>query len=60
MITIKTYYLEKMDKPMPIIGKIKLEKDNCKIYLNLEKEKNIQKVINKLIKNEASNVVLSK
>ena len=60
MIIIKTYYLEKMDKPMPIIGKIKLEKDNCKIYLNLEKEKNIQKAINKLIKNEASNVVLSK
>lgn len=60
VITIKTYYLEKMDKPMLILGKIKFEKDNCKIYLNLEKEKNIQKVIKKLIKNEASNVVLSK
>lgn len=60
VITIKTYYLEKMDKPIPILGKIKFEKDNCKIYLNLEKEKNMQKVIKKLIRNEPSNVVLSK
>lgn len=60
VITIKTYYIEKMDKPMHIIGRIKFIADNCKIYLNLDKEKNIKKVINKLIKNEASNVVLSK
>ena len=41
------------------IQKIKIESDNCKIYMNLEKEKNIKKIIKKLIKNEVVNVVLS-
>lgn len=57
---MKTYYIEKMDKHILPIYKVKIEQDNCKIYLNLEKGKNIRKVINKLINNEATNVVLSK
>ena len=60
VIVIKTYYIEKMDKHILPIYKVKIEQDNCKIYLNLEKGKNIRKVINKLINNEATNVVLSK
>lgn len=56
---MKILYIEKMDKPIMAIQKIKIEQDNCKIYLNLEKEKNIKKVINKLIKNGVANVVLS-
>ena len=57
---MKTLYIEKMDKPNCIFQKIKIEQDNCKIYLNLEKEKNITKVIKKITKNEIANVVLSK
>ena len=57
---MKTYYIEKVDKHILPIYKVKIEQDNCKIYLNLEKGKNIRKVINKLINNEATNVVLSK
>jgi len=56
---MKTMYIEKMDKPIGIILKIKIEQDNCKICVNLEKEKHIRKIINKLIKNEVINVVLS-
>lgn len=57
---MKTIYIEKMDKPKLVIPKIKIEGDNCKIYLNLEKEKSIKKLVNKLLKNEVTNVVLSK
>lgn len=57
---MKTIYIEKMDKPKLFKRKIKFENDNCKIYLKLEKEKNIKKVINNLIKNEVTNVVLDK
>lgn len=57
---MKILYIEKMDKPNWVIQKIKIEHDNCKISLNLEKEKNIKKVINKLSKNQIANVVLSK
>ena len=32
-----------MDKPVMAIKKIKIEHDNCKICVNLEKEKNIKK-----------------
>ena len=49
-----------MDKPKFTMKKIKIEGDNFKINVNLEKEKNIKKLVNKLIKNEATNVVLSK
>jgi len=57
---MKILYIEKMDKPKWFLKKIKIEHDNCKIGLNLEKEKNIKKLINKLMKNEILNVVLSK
>jgi len=57
---MKTIYIEKMDKPKLIMQKIKIEQNNCKICLNLEKEKNIKKVIKKLIKNEVTNIVLSR
>ena len=49
-----------MDKPNRALKKIRIEHDSCKISLNLEKERNIKKVINKLIKNKIANVVLSK
>ena len=57
---MKTVYIEKMDKPKLCIRKIKIEEDNYKIYLNLEKEKNIKKLINQLAKNEVTNVVIDK
>ena len=57
---MKILYIEKMDKPNWALKKIRIEHDSCKISLNLEKERNIKKVINKLIKNEIANVVLSK
>lgn len=57
---MKTFYIEKLDKHRFNLCKIKIEKDNFKIYANLEKERNIIKVIKKLIKNGTTNVVLSK
>lgn len=57
---MKTMYIEKKDKPTWIMPKIKIEQDNCRICLNLEKEKNLKKLIKKIIKNEVINVVLSK
>ena len=57
---MKTYYIEKVDKRKWSICKFKIERDSCKIYANLEKVKNIRKVINKLINNRVTNVVLSK
>ena len=57
---MRVLYIEKMDKPILGIEKIKIEQDNCKISLNVEKERKIKKVIKKLIKNEVTNVVLSK
>ena len=60
MIFIKTLYIEKKDKPRFYIGKGRIEKDKYEIYANIEREKNITKIINKLIKNNVSNVVLSK
>ena len=57
---IKTLYLEKVDKPNFMFQKLKIEQDNCKIYANLEKEKNIKKVVSKIVKAEINEVVLSK
>lgn len=57
---MRVLYIQKMDKPNWGIQKIKIEQDNCKICLNVEKERKIKKVIKKLIKNEVTNVVLSK
>ena len=31
---MKTLYIEKMDKPIMAIQKIKIEQDNCKMCLN--------------------------
>ena len=59
VVTIKTYYLEKMDKPIIFARKIKIEKDNLKTCLNLEKESNIKKIVDRLLKNEATHVVIS-
>lgn len=57
---MRVLYIQKMDKPIGKIKKIKIEQDNCEISLNIEKERKIKKVIKKLIKNEVTNVVLSK
>ena len=57
---MKTIYIEKMDKPIGLIPKIKMEQDNCQINVNLQKEKHIRKIINKLLQNEVTNAVLSK
>lgn len=57
---MKTMYIEKMDKPNWKMRKIKILQDNCIISLNLEKEKNIKKLVKKLLKNEVVSVVLSK
>ena len=57
---MKTFYIEKMDKHSFTLLKTKIQNDNFKIYADLEKGKNIRKVIKKLIKCEAKNVVLSR
>ena len=57
---MKVCYIEKVDKPKRMIYKMKIEKDDCKIYTDLSKIKNISKIVKKLIKNEVSSVVLSK
>ena len=63
MILIKTYYIKKVDKPQLLLSNIKkigIEQDNCKIYSNLEKERNIKKVVAKIEKYGINNVVLEK
>lgn len=57
---MKTIFIEKIDQSFMSIGKIKIEQDNLKIGLNLKKEKNIKRIINRLTKCEINNVVLSK
>ena len=57
---MKTYYLEKMDKPSFSIKKYKIEQDDFRIYTDLEKIKNVSKIIKILIKNDIQYVVLSK
>lgn len=57
---MRILYIEKKDKPTMAMKKIKIDKDNCEIYANLEKEKNIMKIIKILDKKEVSSVVLSK
>lgn len=57
---MKTFYIEKMDKHGFTLLKFKIKNDNFKIYTNLEKEKNIRKVVKKLIKCDVQNVVLSR
>lgn len=63
MITIETYYITKSDKPLSLIRKlkkVKIERDNCEIMINIEKEKNIEKIVKVLEQNNITNVVLSK
>lgn len=63
MIDIKTYYIKKVDKPKSLISKIRkiqFKKDNCEIYSNLEKEKNIIKVVKKMQKYDINNIVIEK
>lgn len=60
VIAIKTYYIEKMDKHKIIGRKIQLENDNIKIYMDLEKGKNTQKLVKRLLLNETNNVVIDK
>ena len=59
---MKNYFIRKVDKPKLIanitVGRI--EGDTFNIYKDINKEKNIIKVINKLIKYNTQNVVLSK
>ena len=57
---MRTYYLGKMDKPKFSIRKYKIEQDNFRVYADLNKEKNVSKMIKALIKNDIKNVVLSK
>lgn len=57
---MKVYYLEKMDKPSFSIKKYKIEQDDFRIYTDLEKIKNVSKIIKILIKNDIQYVVLSK
>lgn len=57
---MQTCYIEKMDKPMPILRKIRFTEDNCQVYFNMEKDKYIKKLIKVLKKKEISKVVLSK
>lgn len=59
VITIETYYVEKMDKPS-IWCKLKTEADNCKIYAKIEKEKSIKKVVEKMKKKGIQRIVLDK
>lgn len=57
---MRTYYLEKMDKPKFSIRKYKIEEDNFVVYADLNKEKNVSKIIKVMIKNDIEYVVLSK
>ena len=59
---MKNYFIRKMDKPI-LFGNIfvgKIEGDTFNIYKDLNKEKNIGKVIKKFVKCNITNVVLSK
>ena len=53
-------YIEKINNTKLFSRKIKMEQDNLKISYNLEKEKNIRKLINKLLQNNIEGVVISK
>ena len=43
---MKTFYIEKLDKHRFTFFRTKIENDSFRIYTNLEKAKNIKKVIN--------------
>ena len=56
---MKTYYIEKRDKPKLKIKKYKIKDDNIYIYDKLEKNKNIEKIVKKFEKEGVTNIVLS-
>lgn len=60
MITIKTYYIEKMDKHKIFGKKVEIQNDEIKVYYKIEKEKNLNKIIKKFLKLEINNVILDK
>lgn len=60
VVKIKTFYIEKMDKHKLFGKKIEIQNDNIKIWCDLEKEKNIKKLINKIFKNDVNTVILDK
>lgn len=57
---MRTLYLEKMDKPKFKLFGSKIEQDSFKIYMNLDKDKNIRKVLKKIDKLGITSVVLCK
>ena len=59
---MKNCFIKMMDKPIFLGGAFigKIEGDTFNVYANLEKERNIKKLIKKLQKKEVTNVVLSK
>ena len=60
MITIKTYYIEKMDKHKIFGKKVEIKNEEIKVYYKIEKEKNLNKIIKKFLKLEINNVILDK
>ena len=60
MITIKTYYIEKMDKHKIFGKKVEIQNDEIKFYYKIEKEKNLNKIMKKFLKLEINNVILDK
>ena len=63
MIGIKTYYIQKVDKPKKIVNKIRraeLEKQKFYIYSKLEKENDIKKIVKKMYQYDINNVVIEK
>lgn len=60
MIIIKAYYIENMDKPRIIGKKIQIENENIKIWCDIEKKKNIKKIVKKMNKIDVDTVVLDK
>lgn len=60
VVVIKTYYIEKMDKHKIFGRKIQFDNNNVKIYCDIEKGKNAQRLVNKLLQNDVNNVVIDK
>lgn len=57
---MRTYYLEKKDKPKFCMCKCKLKQDNLEIYSNLENIKNVIKIVKRIKKDDVECVVISK
>ena len=57
---MRTYYLEKKDKPKFCMCNCKLKQDNLEIYSNLENIKNVIKIVKRIKKDDVECVVISK